>query len=63
MLPGAAVMRTECTIPTITLNIPAKLNAFTQDLYYLLAQRLREVDKRDDIYITVITGTGRFFSA
>ena len=56
-------LRYQNTIAIVTLNIPAKLNAFTQDLYYLLAQRLREVDKRDDIYITVITGTGRFFSA
>lgn len=50
-------------IAIITLNRPDKLNALNQDLYYLLAERLREVEKRDDIYITVLTGTGRFFSA
>ncbi|KAL3472308.1 ClpP/crotonase-like domain-containing protein [Aspergillus californicus] len=50
-------------IALITLNLPQKLNALTADHYYLLGERLREVDKRDDITITVITGTGRFFSA
>ncbi|CAI7622039.1 unnamed protein product [Penicillium manginii] len=50
-------------VAIITLNRPDKLNALNQDLYYLLGERLREVEKRDDIYITVLTGTGRFFSA
>ncbi|KAL2871335.1 dodecenoyl-CoA isomerase [Aspergillus lucknowensis] len=50
-------------IAIITLNIPKKLNALSADHYYLLGERLREVDKRDDITITVVTGTGRFFSA
>ncbi|PWY80952.1 peroxisomal d3,d2-enoyl-CoA isomerase [Aspergillus sclerotioniger CBS 115572] len=47
----------------ITLNRPKKLNALDADLYYLLGERLREVDKRSDIFITILTGTGRFFSA
>ncbi|RAL02728.1 dodecenoyl-CoA isomerase [Aspergillus ibericus CBS 121593] len=47
----------------ITLNRPKKLNALDADLYYLLGERLREVDKRPDIFITVLTGSGRFFSA
>ncbi|KAL4898592.1 ClpP/crotonase-like domain-containing protein [Aspergillus ambiguus] len=50
-------------VAIITLNNPKKLNALNQDLYYLLGERLREVDKRDDISITVLTGSGRFFSA
>lgn len=50
-------------VAIVTLNRPDKLNALTIDLYYLLAERLREVDKRDDIFITVLTGSGRFFSA
>lgn len=50
-------------VAIITLNRPDKLNALTRDLYYLLGERLREVEKRDDIFITVVTGTGRFFSA
>lgn len=50
-------------VAIVTLNRPDKLNALSADLYYLLGERLREIDQRDDIYITVLTGTGRFFSA
>lgn len=50
-------------IAVVMLNRPEKLNALNQDLYCLLGERLREIDKRGDISITVITGTGRFFSA
>ncbi|KAJ5180220.1 hypothetical protein N7492_003430 [Penicillium capsulatum] len=50
-------------IAIVTLNRPDKLNALNQDLYYLVGERLREIEQRDDIYITVLTGTGRFFSA
>lgn len=50
-------------IATITLNVPQKLNALTQDLYYKLAQRLRQVAKLGDVFITVLTGKGRYFSA
>ncbi|KAL5359670.1 ClpP/crotonase-like domain-containing protein [Aspergillus floccosus] len=47
----------------ITLNNPQKLNALTLEQYYLLASYLREAAKQPDIHITVLTGTGRFFSA
>ena len=47
----------------ITLNLPEKLNALTLDLCYHLSTLLRKVAARDDIYITVLTGKGRFFSA
>lgn len=47
----------------ITINRPEKLNAMTMDLYYELSNKLREIEQRDDITVTVITGTGRFFSA
>jgi Delta3-Delta2-enoyl-CoA isomerase len=50
-------------IAIITLNLPKKLNALNQDLYYELGNKLREVSARDDIYITILTGSGRFFSA
>ena len=53
----------EGKIALITLNLPKKLNALTQDLYYILASMLREIAARDDIYITVLTGKGRYFSA
>lgn len=56
-------LHTEGKVAVITLNLPKKLNALTQDLYYRLACLLREIAKRDDIYITVLTGKGRYFSA
>ncbi|KAI5289050.1 hypothetical protein KEM54_004490 [Ascosphaera aggregata] len=50
-------------IALIRLNKPDRLNACTFDNYYDLGQCLREIDTKKDIYITVITGTGRYFSA
>lgn len=56
-------LSTSGKIATIRINIPSKLNALTQDLYYRLATLLREVAALDNIYITILTGTGRYFSA
>jgi peroxisomal 3,2-trans-enoyl-CoA isomerase len=50
-------------IAIITLNNEKKLNAMTQDNYYTLSQHLREIANRPDVYITVLTGKGRYFSA
>ena len=50
-------------IATITLNVPKKLNALNGTLYYELARALHEVAARDEVYITVLTGKGRYFSA
>jgi peroxisomal 3,2-trans-enoyl-CoA isomerase len=50
-------------VAIITLNQPKKLNALNGDQYYRLATAMHEVAARDDIYITVLTGKGRFFSA
>jgi peroxisomal 3,2-trans-enoyl-CoA isomerase len=50
-------------IAIITLNQPKKLNALDQDGYFQLATAMHTVAARDDIYITVLTGNGRFFSA
>ncbi|KAA6409382.1 MAG: crotonase [Lasallia pustulata] len=56
-------LTTRGKIAIITLNIPDKLNALTQDLYFRLSTLLRQVATLDDIYVTVLTGTGRYFSA
>ncbi|MCJ1276986.1 hypothetical protein MMC21_004795 [Puttea exsequens] len=53
----------EGKIAIITLNIPKKLNALTQDLYFKLSQTLRQVAKTESVYITILTGKGRYFSA
>ncbi|KAI4263603.1 MAG: hypothetical protein L6R42_001256 [Xanthoria sp. 1 TBL-2021] len=50
-------------IAIITLNLPEKLNALTQDLYYRVSCLMREIAARNDIYITILTGKGRYFSA
>ena len=62
-LSDAITLTTRGKIAIITLNLPKKLNALTQDLYYHLSCLMRDVAARDDIYITILTGKGRYFSA
>ena len=50
-------------IAIITLNLERKLNALTPDLYYALGKLLREVATKDEVFVTVLTGEGRYFSA
>lgn len=50
-------------IAIITLNNEKKLNSMNQDQFAVLAKRMREVVSRDDVYVTVLTGKGRYFSA
>ncbi|KAJ2984426.1 hypothetical protein NUW58_g6065 [Xylaria curta] len=50
-------------IATITIDNDKKLNALGLEGYYALAQAMREIALRDDIYITILTGKGRYFSA
>lgn len=61
--PDAVLFRKEGRIAIITLNQPKKLNAMSQAAYYRVSCLLRDIAQMDDISITVITGTGRFFSA
>ncbi|KEF54507.1 uncharacterized protein A1O9_09674 [Exophiala aquamarina CBS 119918] len=50
-------------IAIITLNVPAKLNALTSEGYFLLADYMRKVANDPEIVVTVLTGSGRLFSA
>jgi peroxisomal 3,2-trans-enoyl-CoA isomerase len=50
-------------VAIITFNLEKKLNALNLQLYYKLGSIMNEVAKMDDIFITVLTGKGRFFSA
>lgn len=59
----AVTFETKGRIAIITLNLPKKLNALTQDHYYRVAKLMHEIAERDDIKITILTGNGRFFSA
>ena len=57
------LLTTQGKITIITLNLPHKLNALSQDLYYQLATHLRQIADNPDVYITILTGKGRYFSA
>ncbi|PPQ74664.1 hypothetical protein CVT24_003821 [Panaeolus cyanescens] len=50
-------------IATITLNRPKSLNALTKEDYDALANTLREVDKDENVLITVVQATGKWFCA
>jgi len=50
-------------IATITIDNDRKLNALNMEGYFAMSQALREIATRDDIYITILTGKGRYFSA
>ncbi|KAK3944578.1 ClpP/crotonase-like domain-containing protein [Diplogelasinospora grovesii] len=50
-------------VAIITINNDKKLNALSQAQYYDLAQKLREVATHDEVYITLLIGKGRYFSA
>lgn len=60
---GDILFRTSGHVAIITLNLPKQLNALTQPQYYEVAQLLRKVASMDEIYVTVLTAKGRFFSA
>jgi Delta3-Delta2-enoyl-CoA isomerase len=50
-------------VAVITISNEKKLNALDMWQYYELAQKLREVATHDEVYVTVLTGKGRYFSA
>ena len=59
----AITFAVEQNVGIVTLNLPQKLNALTTALYYRLGSLLREADIHPDTLVTMIIGTGRFFSA
>jgi peroxisomal 3,2-trans-enoyl-CoA isomerase len=50
-------------IAVITIDNQKKLNAMTRDQYYMIANFLREVATHDEVFVTVLTGKGTYFSA
>jgi len=50
-------------IATIQLNRPATYNALIPKDYDDLVNALREIDERDDVIVTVVQATGKWFSA
>jgi 2-(1,2-epoxy-1,2-dihydrophenyl)acetyl-CoA isomerase len=53
----------EDAIGTVTLNRPAKLNAFANQMRQEIAAAIRELAERDDVRVIVLTGAGRAFCA
>ncbi|KAM3553921.1 hypothetical protein ARSEF4850_006706, partial [Beauveria asiatica] len=49
-------------VALVTIDNQSKLNALTQQDYFQLAQYLREIEKHDEVFVTVIMGKGRYFS-
>jgi len=50
-------------IATITLNRPKSLNAITAEDYDQFATALRDIDKNEDVLVTVWQATGKWFCA
>ncbi|KAK9418059.1 putative Enoyl-CoA hydratase/isomerase [Seiridium unicorne] len=50
-------------VAIVTITNEKKLNALSGPQYFELSQILREIATHDEVYITLLTGKGRFFSA
>jgi len=50
-------------VAIVTFNLEKKLNALHAGLYSKLGVIMNDIAKMDDIFITVLTGKGRYFSA
>ncbi|KAL5490488.1 hypothetical protein ACEPAI_5321 [Sanghuangporus weigelae] len=50
-------------IATLTFNQPETLNVITSEDYTVLAEELRRIDTRDDVVVTLLQATGRWFCA
>jgi peroxisomal 3,2-trans-enoyl-CoA isomerase len=50
-------------LAVIMIDNQKKLNALNQDQYYMIAKYLREIETHNEVFITVLTAKGTFFSA
>lgn len=50
-------------VATITLNRPARMNAWTSRMGVEVRHALGEVDRRDDVRVAIVTGAGKAFCA
>src|SRR5438132_3996869 len=50
-------------IATITLNRPAKLNAYTPQMGHEIVAAMRQADQDPDARVVILTGAGRAFCA
>ncbi|MBK6663235.1 MAG: enoyl-CoA hydratase/isomerase family protein [Thermoflexaceae bacterium] len=61
--PAAVLFDVAEGVATITLNRPEALNAINGELAAGLIAAYREVRRRDDIRVAILTGNGRAFCA
>ena len=50
-------------VAIISISNPSKLNALTQQNYYDITNKLNEIATHDEVFVTVLIGKGRYFSA
>ncbi|KAF2160920.1 hypothetical protein M409DRAFT_59449 [Zasmidium cellare ATCC 36951] len=50
-------------VAIITINNPKQLGALTRDMMAQLGHHMREAAENKDVYITLLSGKGRFFSS
>jgi peroxisomal 3,2-trans-enoyl-CoA isomerase len=62
-MPGPVSVEYKGKVAVITIDDQNKLNALSADGYYALASYMREIAEHDEVFITVLTGKGRYFSA
>jgi len=60
---GVVVSADEGQVRTITLNRPARLNAFTAESYQVLAGALQDADREPRVRAVILMGAGRAFSS
>jgi peroxisomal 3,2-trans-enoyl-CoA isomerase len=63
MAPPVISLEYRGRVAVLTIDNEKKLNSLSQMDYYDLAQKMREIATHDEVFITVILGKGRYFSA
>lgn len=63
MSDGGVTLETRGKVALITFNREKQLNALTGPHYFELAVMMNKIANMPEIFITVITGKGRYFSA
>jgi 2-(1,2-epoxy-1,2-dihydrophenyl)acetyl-CoA isomerase len=62
-MPDPVTIEISSGIATLTLNNPKKLNAFSDDMLFLLSELVDKCENNDHVKVIVLTGAGKAFSA
>jgi peroxisomal 3,2-trans-enoyl-CoA isomerase len=62
-MPNGVSVEYNGRVAIITLDDQKKLNALSKDGFYQLAKYMREISTHDEVFVTLLIGRGRFFSA